>query len=92
MKFHLQSLRDDLESKRRLDDLKDSEALVSIEQSNRNILGRVPLSPDEIFISVANFVENSIALFIGRTPSMYIAFHVNCPHRYLSEVRRSIFI
>ena len=45
------------------------------------------LDPEEIFISVSNFVQNSVALFIGRSPTMYVAFHVNCPHRYLSEVR-----
>lgn len=82
LSFKVQTLEDELENKNRLSDLRSMEVSSAMKSSTSR-----SIDTEEIFISVANFVENTIALFIYRNPTTYIAFNVHCPHRYLSQVR-----
>ena len=41
---------------------------------------------EEKLISYTRFEIGCIALFFPRSSDAYIAFHLNCPHRFLAKV------
>jgi hypothetical protein len=83
LSFKIQTLEDELENKSRMTEIRSMDVSSTMKSSSSRSSA---VDTDEIFISVTNFVENTIALFIYRNPTTYIAFNVHCPHRYLSQV------